>query len=381
MTTKWLRVDMAADDPTTADIFIFGFIGDWIDQLWEDIGLGFDSDTTAKSFQTELDALPDSVKTIRLHVNSPGGDVFGAVTIANMLREQSSSKGRRVEASVEGLAASAASIVIQAGDPIRIGDNALVMIHDPWTGVRGNASEIRKVAEELDTITRSSIVPTYQWHSSLSEDEIVALMEATTWMGADEAIENGFATEKVEGLKAVAAIEPRALSSLSVPDKYRARVEALLASPEPEPPNEPAGDLPTASGDAADPAEVLKLCREAECLDVAEELVTSGASLEDVQKRVAAEKETRTKAAARATEIRGLCEKAKLDELAEGYITGQMPIDLIRAQLTTLTARLDSLEIDGGLDPDHGQPNAAASWKNAFARARNRFGARRRNTQ
>lgn len=348
---KWLRVEMAADDPTVADLFIFGFIGDWVDQLWEDIGLGFDSDTTAVSFQAELDALPDSVETIRLHVNSPGGDVFGAVTIANMLREQRSSKGRRVEASVEGLAASAASIVIQAGDPIRIADNGLIMIHDPWTGVRGNASEIRKVAAELDKITLGAIVPTYMWHSKLDAGEIVALMEATTWMSADEAIENGFATEKVEGLKAVAAIDPRALSSLSVPDKYRARVEAWVAKTDPD---EPTGEPPAAADNAAEPADVLKLCSEAGCLDIAEELIRSGASLKDVRTRVAVERESRQKADARATEIRGLCEKAELDELADGYISGQMSLDSIRAHLTVVTAKLDGAEIDGSLGPDAG---------------------------
>ena len=376
MTTKqkWLRVEMAADNPTVADMFIFGFIGDWVDALWEDIGLGFDSVKTAKGFQAELDALPDSVKAIHLHVNSPGGDVFGAVTIANMLREQVQSKGRTVETTVEGLAASAASIVIQAGNPVRIADNGLVMIHNPWTRVQGNATEIRDVADELDTITRGSIIPTYQWHSELDEDAILAMLDATTWMSADEAIENGFATEKIEGLKAAACIHPSSLSALNVPEKYLDRVKALVEQPEPA---EPAAPPPA----AAAATEVLALCREADCLEVAEALVTEGASLKDVRTRVAAVKETRQKAEAREKEIRGLCEKAELAELADGYISGAMPVDSIRQQLMSITARIDGVEIDGGLDPNHGQPDAATSWKKAFARASNRFGARRRDTR
>ncbi len=341
---KWLRVQMAADDPTRADLFILGIIGDWVDDLWEDIGLGFDSITTAKSFKEELDALPDSVKTLRLRVNSPGGDVSGAVAIANMLRDWGKADGRSVESSVEGLAASAASLVIQAGETVRIADNGLVMLHHPWTRAEGNARELREAAGELDTLTRSSIVPTYQWHSELSEDEILRLMDATTWMGADEAIENGFATEKVEGLKAAACIEPRMVAKLNVPEKYRSFVDALVAKPA-----EPA---PTTTAAAA--TEVLRLCREAECLDVAEELIAASASLEDVTSRVASERESKEKAEARAAEIRGLCESANLPELAASYISGHMPADIVRNQLTMMTARLDDIELDGSLHPDQG---------------------------
>ena len=354
---KWLRVQMAADDPTRADLFILGIIGDWVDDLWEDIGLGFDSITTAKSFKEELEALPESVKTLRLRVNSPGGDVSGAVTIANMLRDWGKADGRSVESSVEGLAASAASLVIQAGEPIRIADNGLVMVHHPWTRAAGNARELREAAGELDTLTRSSMVPTYQWHSSLSEDEIVALMDATTWMGADEAIENGFATEKVEGLKAAACIEPCMVSKLklNVPEKYRPLVDTLVAKTEPE--DTPKDDMknpPAEPATAAAATEVLRLCREAECLDVAEELIAASASLEDVTSRVASERESKEKAEARAAEIRGLCEKANLPELAASYISGHMPADVVREQLTMMTARLDNVELDTSLHPDQG---------------------------
>ena len=352
---KWLWVEMAADEPTRADLFIFGIIGDWLDDLWEDIGLGFDSVTTAKSFKEELEALPESVKTLRLRVNSPGGDVSGAVAIANMLRDWGKADGRSVESSVEGLAASAASLVIQAGETVRIADNGLVMLHHPWTRALGNARELREAAGELDTLTRSSIVPTYQWHSELSEDEILRLMDETTWMGADEAIENGFATEKVEGLKAAACIEPRMVAKLNVPEKYRSLVDTLVATTEPE--DTPKDDMknpPAAPATAAAATEVLRLCRKAECLDVAEELIAASASLEEVTSRVASERESKEKAEARAAEIRGLCDSANLPELAATYISGHMPADVVREQLTMMTARLDDIELDGSLHPDQG---------------------------
>lgn len=369
---SWFRMQVNEDDPTLADVFIFGFIGDWIDDLFSDIGWGFDSVTTAKSFQEELDALPDDIKTIRLHVNSPGGDVFGAATIANMLRDQRVSKGRAVEANVQGLAASAASIVIQAGDPVRISDNGLIMIHDPWTRAAGNARELRAAADELDKITESSIIGTYRWHSDLEPAEIADLMAKTTWMDAEEAVANGFATEIVEGLQAAASIDARALKKLNVPDKYRERIKAFFDI---EKSSDSAGMEPgeIVYEEPAKATEVLRLCREADCLDIAESLVEDGLSIERVQQRVKAETEIRNNAKARAAEIRALCEKANLSDLADGYIKGQMDIEEIKGHLTTLTAKFDQLEIDGSLDPDQGaRPKAKINVSEIYA-ARNRL--------
>lgn len=335
---QWFRMEVAAADPSVADLFIFDFIGDWIDDFW---GLG-DAGyvTTAKSFKASLDSLSDAVETIRLHVNSPGGDVFSAMAIANMLRDQRTTKGRAVETSVEGLAASAASIVIQAGDPIRIGDNALVMVHNPWTITMGNSGELRKAAAELDTI-RQTIVATYRWHSALSDEEIIALMDASTWMDADEAIKNGFATEKVEGLKAAATLNAASLEKLNIPEKYRARVTELLAPVE----------TPPAPAAAAD---VLRLCREAGCLDLAEGFITATATTAAVTARVSQEKQARADQQARAREIQAVCAAAKLPTLADGYIRGAMSVADVRAHVTTITALKDQVEIDGSLTPANG---------------------------
>lgn len=340
MTRTWFRVDAKAEDPTVVDISIIDFIGDWLDDYW---GFG----VTAKAFVEELAKLPDAVKTIRLHVNSPGGDVFAAVNIANALRDQRASKGRAIAVFIDGLAASSASVVIMAGDTIAIGDNALVMIHNPWTITLGEAADLRKSADSLDKI-RETIIATYRWQSPLSDEVLGELMDAETWMDADEAIANGFATEKVEGLKAAAALDPRALAKLSVPEKYRARAEALVAAP--APPEPPAPEPPA----PASATEVLRLCREGDCLDLAEGLLAANATLDQVLARVSAERQARAAAAARATQIRALCDKVKLPELADGYIAGAMTLDAIRAHLTVLTAKLDRIEIDGSLLPDQG---------------------------
>lgn len=349
----WFRMENAATDPAVVDIHIIDFIGDWIDDYF---GFG----VTAKAFVDELAKLPDAVKTLRVHINSPGGDVFGALNIANALRDQQKSKGRTVETIVDGLAASAASIVMMAGSVIRVSDNALVMIHDPWSCVCGNANEMRKQADALDTI-RNTITATYKWHSTLSEDELVALMDAETWMDADEAIANGFATEKVAGLKAAASLDRRALAKLTVPEKYRARMDAFLAPPAADP----------APADAAD---VLQLCREANLdLPFAQALIAEKVTLDEARTRIHAERDTRAKAQTRASDITALCAKAKLADRAALYIKSTLSIEDIKRDLTELTVRLDRIEIDGALRPDQGARQVSAIDVRAVYAARNRL--------
>lgn len=130
---KWELKNQA--DGASADIYINDFIGDWIDDFF---GFGI----TAKQFIDELQNLPDSVRTLRLHINSPGGDAMAAHHIANTLRDQQAHKGRRVEVLIEGAAWSAATIITSAGKPTKIADNAIVMIHNPWSSLAGDASEM-----------------------------------------------------------------------------------------------------------------------------------------------------------------------------------------------------------------------------------------------
>lgn len=340
---QWFRMAATADDPSVAEIHIIDFIGGWIDQMLNEL-YNEKITVTAKAFIEDLSKLPETVKTLRVHINSPGGDVYGALNIANALRDQQTTKGRTVETIIDGLAASAASVVAMAGSRVTMADNALFMVHNPWTIALGNAAEMRKAADELDTV-RDTLVTTYQWHSELEAADIIALLDAETWLDADGAIEKGFVTNKVAGLKAAASIDPRAASKLAVPEKYRDRVQALLAKPEPD-------SAPPAPAAAA--TEVLKLCREGECLDLAEELVKAGATAEQVQARIAAARQVKAQARARETEIRSLCAAAKLPDLADSYIAGGMAAAQVRAQLTLVTAKLDKVEIDANLGPDQG---------------------------
>jgi ATP-dependent protease ClpP protease subunit len=353
---SWFRFDNAAGaNANVTDIHIIDFIGGWqqdaMNRAWgEELGV------TARAFVEQLAKIPESVNTLNVYINSPGGDVQAGVNIANALREQSA-KGRTVNTIVEGIAASIASVIAMAGTTVQIADNALIMIHNPMTIGIGSAADMRKTADILDAV-RKQIVATYQWHSELSTEEIEALMDAETWMDADQAIANGFATDKIAGLKAAASITPEAIAKLTIPEKFKARVDALLEQPaKPAPKPAPAAV-----------ADVLRVCREANCFEMAEALLADGAPLADVQSRVAAERSRRDQATARSNEITAACAIAKLPQLAAGYIAGGLAVADVQTHLTTIKALIDKGEIDANFNPDHGVADLAASWARAFGK-------------
>lgn len=346
----WFRFENAASDPTVAEIHIIDIIGDWIDELINEY-YGMKATVTAKAFVDELAKLPDAVTTIKVHINSPGGDVFAAVNIANALRDQQLSKNRSVETIIDGLAASAASIIAMAGRTVTMADNGLLMIHNAWTVAVGEAKDMRKAADTLDAI-RNTIIATYKWHSQMDDAAIVALMDAETWMSATEARDNGFVTDVTEGLQAAATIDRRGVAALKVPDKFRARVDALL-KPEPTPPA------------AADPKAVLQACNAAGCAELAEQLL--GLPMDQVTARIDAATAERTAKDARATEIRALCKAANQDSLAEAFIAGNMAIPELKTVLTSFTAQKDSIEIDNHPPVDGGRAPAVIDVRAVYA--------------
>jgi len=127
--------------------------------------------------------------TIHLRVNSPGGSVFAARAMEQAIRQHTS----KVIAHVDGLAASAASFLIMAADEIRMAPGSFLMIHKAWTGMWGNADDLRKEADLLDQID-GSLVKTYATRSGQSAEDIAAWMAAETWIEADRAVELGFAS-------------------------------------------------------------------------------------------------------------------------------------------------------------------------------------------
>ena len=169
--------------------------------LYEDIGAGWFGGVSSKEFSDELKSV-GQVDTINLHLNSPGGSVFDGIAIYNLLV----SNPAKVTVHIDGLAASIASIVAMAGDEIRMAENALVMIHNPWTVAIGEEDDLRKEADTLGAV-RGRIIRTYVSRTTSEEDQISEWMNAETWMSADEAKERGFADQITEEMKQAACID------------------------------------------------------------------------------------------------------------------------------------------------------------------------------
>ena len=166
----------------TADINIYGDICSY---EW------YDSDVSAHSIKTEIDAL--DVDEINVYINSYGGEVAEALAIYSVLRRHRAA----VHTFCDGFACSAASIIFCAGDVRTMGAIALLMIHNCMSWAAGNADEMRKVAETLDTINQSSI-EAYKKVTNLDEDQIKEMMDAETWLTAQACLEYGFATDIAE---------------------------------------------------------------------------------------------------------------------------------------------------------------------------------------
>ncbi len=141
--------------------------------------------------------------TIRLRVNSPGGDVFAGQAIAQAMRD-ARARGIRVEAHVDGYAASAATIVSIAADEVVMADGAMWMIHQAWTIAMGNAADMLGAAALLQKVD-GSIAEQYAKRTGQDKDHMAELMAAETWFTAAEAVEAGFADRVGDGEKIDAA--------------------------------------------------------------------------------------------------------------------------------------------------------------------------------
>lgn len=149
---------------------------------------------TAKALTVALEALTD-VSKINVYINSYGGEVAEGLAIYNALKRHKA----KVVTYCDGFAASIASVIFMAGDERIMNASSLLMIHNAWTFAQGNAEQLRKQADDLEKITQAS-VEAYKAHSTLSEEEIKALMDNEEWITPTEALEYGFATsiEEVE---------------------------------------------------------------------------------------------------------------------------------------------------------------------------------------
>ena len=145
----------------------------------------FDDDVTPKLFREQLNA---GNGDIVLYVNSPGGDCIAASQIYTMLMEY---KGR-VTVKIDGIAASAASVIAMAGMEVLMAPTSLLMLHNPLTVAIGDSEEMQKAIAMLDEV-KESIITSYELKTGMSRAKLAHLMDAETWMNAQKAIELGFA--------------------------------------------------------------------------------------------------------------------------------------------------------------------------------------------
>ncbi|GAB6172969.1 hypothetical protein JCM15765_24470 [Paradesulfitobacterium aromaticivorans] len=155
-------------------------------------------EVTPKAFKQDLDDLGD-ISTLNIYINSGGGDVFAGLAIYAMLKRHKAQK----KVYVDGLAASIASVIAMAGDRVYMPMNAMMMIHKAWTFGLGNANDFRKLADDMDKIDESILV-TYEAKTGLEKEKIIEMVNAETWMTAEEAVSYGFADE-IEESKQLAA--------------------------------------------------------------------------------------------------------------------------------------------------------------------------------
>lgn len=181
---KWVR-NKAPDgeDPDLAarTLFLNGTIAS---ESW------FDDDVTPALFKSDLDS---GKGPITVWINSPGGDVWAAAQIYNMLLSYSG----KVSVKIDGLAASAASVIAMAGDEVLVSPVSMLMIHNPSTMAMGDKDDLAQAISMLDSV-KDSILNAYVKKTGLSKNKLSKLMDDETWMDASKAVELGFADRVME---------------------------------------------------------------------------------------------------------------------------------------------------------------------------------------
>ena len=156
--------------------------------LYEDI-------TTADGFRADTERL-EGGEALDLHIDSCGGDVLAGIAIANRIRELASN-GHPTICTVDGLAASIASVIAVACDEIRMYPQSFLMIHSPWTFTMGNAGDLRKEADTLDAM-KSAIVSFYRQKFDRTDEEIRKMMDEETWISGENARDFGLKVALIE---------------------------------------------------------------------------------------------------------------------------------------------------------------------------------------
>lgn len=180
-----------AKGKSSADMYFYDVIGMW--------GI---------SAQMVADALKNigSVKTLNVNISSDGGDVFEGRAIYSQLMKYKTQNSAEIKVYVDGLAASIASLLAMSGDEIHMPQGSFMMIHNAWGFAIGDAEEMRKTADLLDTLT-NSIIDTYVSRTGGDRKEITQMVSDETWMDAQKCFDEGFCTHIDEALQVAASVK------------------------------------------------------------------------------------------------------------------------------------------------------------------------------
>ena len=174
--------------------------------LYGDIAESFWGDTISAKEVTEYLADLD-VENINVYINSNGGVVDTAIAINNALRRHKA----KVTVNIDGIAASAATLITCAGDTVRMPKNALFMIHNPSTIAMGDSEEMRKQADVLEKY-KNSITETYLQKVNIDKEKLSELMDNESWLSAEEALKYGFIDEIIENTD-IQVVENKVISN------------------------------------------------------------------------------------------------------------------------------------------------------------------------
>ena len=304
----WYRIQAAGEgDQRSIEIEIYGDIGYW--------------GVTAADFIRDLKAKDDGVLPVTVAINSPGGDLSDGIAIHNALQRL----GERVTARIDGACYSSASVIASGAHRVVMADNALLMIHNPWTYASGDSEELRKVADIMDQALEGIVASYRRRPLTIDDAELRRLIAAETWMTAEEAKELGFVDEIAAGTAIKASFgQNRILNRYQHPPKELLDQQEQPPAPEPEPDPDPAPEPQPEPDAAALAAELAAGCQQAGIADLTEVLIKASG----LKSRAAVQAEL-----ARAKAVRELCNAARLPGEAAALISAGLDADGARAKL------------------------------------------------
>lgn len=302
-------------------------------QIYEEIGFW---GMTAKDFIDQLQAAAEEADEILVAINSYGGDVLDAFAIYNALRRYDG----KVTVRVDAIAASAASLIVMAGNTVVMPENAMLMIHNMWTVVGGEAEDLRKQADLMDK-AKAAVVAAYVAKSGLPEEEVSRLMDEETWMTALEAQSYGFADIIEEPVKLQASARTHEMlgNFSKVPATLLNQVK-VTSQPIRMSSTKPTSIRSTSSSLVA---HTIQACKREGIGHLSESIMLTMdmSDASSIDERVAECKQIAT-----------MCAAAKLPEMADSFVKLNMSVEQARARLFNKVTSGAALELNNRQTPN-----------------------------